>query len=66
MRLEEVDLDSIKFWLQIHGLQRDQMLVENAHKIRAIMGEMVELDESMGVVGGFESYLRVRIKLKGV
>lgn len=63
-RLDELNLDTISFWIQIHGLQRDQMMIENAYKIAQKAGKVVEVDENVGVFGVCGCYLRAKVMIK--
>lgn len=61
-RLEEIDLESMSVWVQIHGLTLDQMVENNARLIGQQIGSVVETGkiEKDGIIRGF---LRVRVDL---
>lgn len=60
-RLEDVDLSSVIFWVQIHGLCRDQMIQANAVKLGEKIGRVVKVDDSFG---GKRCFMRVRVEFK--
>lgn len=63
-RLEDIDMTKIRFWIQIHGLARDQMVGENALRLGRKIGEVIEVDWTEGGIGIGASYIRVRVEFK--
>lgn len=61
-RLEEIDLESMSVWVQIHGLTLDQMVENNARLLGQQIGRVIDTgkNEKDGIVRGF---LRVRVDL---
>lgn len=61
MAVSEIDFSKIPIWVQIHGLPMAAMTVTNAGKIMKLVGNVLEVEDSMvdGVL--LRSFMRVRV-----
>ncbi|GLT35681.1 hypothetical protein SLA2020_101120 [Shorea laevis] len=60
-RFDEIDFSRMEFWVQVHGLPKDAMTVENAKRIGSLFPRLISWDES--TLGGQESFLRLRVEI---
>lgn len=61
MRIEDVDFMRTQVWVQIHGLKLDRRNDENAQLISQCIGEMVQIEQTMGPEGLDRSYLHMKM-----
>ena len=59
--IEEIDLESAAFWVQVHNLPPNYMTAENAPLIGSYLGKVLQFEESMyeGVL--LRAFLRIRV-----
>ena len=59
-----MDFSSIPLWIQVHDLPIEYMSKENAEEIRALVGEVLDVD----LVGDgkicMSKFLRVKVEIK--
>ncbi|GLT84541.1 hypothetical protein SLE2022_027660 [Rubroshorea leprosula] len=60
-RFDEIDFSKTEFWVQVHGLPKAAMTVENAKRIGSLFPRLISWDES--TLGGQESFLRLRVEI---
>lgn len=49
MRIEDVNYMETQFWVQIHGLELDKLNHDNAQLIGQNIGEVVQIDQTLGL-----------------
>ena len=59
---EDVDFSSLQIWVQIHGLPIEYMSKENAEKIGALVGKVVEVDFTGDGKVCISQFLRVKVE----
>ena len=47
MSIKEIDMSIARFWVQIHNLPLDYMIVENAPIIGSHLGQVIKFEESL-------------------
>lgn len=61
--LDEVDTDFVVCWVQIHGLPLGMMTESNGRALGGRIGKVLEAESPKFAVGGYKSFLRVRIEM---
>jgi hypothetical protein len=63
LALEEINLHLCVFWVQVHGLPRQNMTSRNAIRIGKGLGTVLELDHSIFEGPICRPYLRIRVEI---
>lgn len=59
--INEVELDEVAFWVQVHGVKLDQMTENNAKLIGLSLGKLVEVEPIKSVKGLRRGFLRIKM-----
>ncbi|GLT32007.1 hypothetical protein SLA2020_067040 [Shorea laevis] len=60
-RFDEIVFSRSEFWVQVHGLPKGCMTLENIQLIGSLFPRLISWDQS--TVGGLESFLRLRVEI---
>lgn len=61
MRIEDVDFMKTQIWVQVHGLELDRLNDENAQLIGNNLGDVAQIENTMGPEGLDRSFLRMKV-----
>ncbi|GLT47334.1 hypothetical protein SLA2020_210390 [Shorea laevis] len=60
-RFDEIAFSQSAFWVQVHGLPKGCMTLENVQLIGSLFPRLISWDQS--TLGGLESFLRLRVEI---
>lgn len=63
LSIQELDLYKSAFWVQIHGLPREMLTINNAERIGKVLGNLLEVDKAAIFGVTLRSYLRIRVEI---
>ena len=64
LAIEDMDFSSIQLWIQVHDLPIEYMSKENAEKIGALVGEVLDVDFIGDGKICMSKFLRVKVEIK--
>ncbi|GLT85697.1 hypothetical protein SLE2022_038780 [Rubroshorea leprosula] len=60
-RFDEISFSHSEFWVQVHGLPKGCMTLENVQRIGSLFPRLISWDQS--TLGGLESFLHLRVEI---
>ncbi|OMP01048.1 hypothetical protein COLO4_12194 [Corchorus olitorius] len=63
LAVNEIRFEEVAFWVQVHNLPLEVMTTNNAHKIGAKLGKIIEVENPDWVKGFGRGFLRLRVAI---